>query len=1771
MNINALRRCLVVGLLVMTTCVCATGQRVALSMQVAALPTGAADAGALPGSQPMRVTVYLTPTADRVAALQGFLKDVQTPGGAAYHAWLTPAEFGAQFGATAAQVAQVSSFAQGAGLSVESVSASGLRVSLSGTVAQVEAAFAPGLHSVKAGAKVYFANTAVPTMPAALTADVMAVGGLSTVPSAHPLALASEQGSWTAKDALSAVSDAVEGNATRLLSLSTTSCLEDVDAASQSAMQAALRQASAQGITVLAEAGCGGLGSAGFPSALSEVTAVAIAPGITVPASATLTELRPWWQQMAGLPSDGFRHEPDVTVSELAALAQTMETILAKEPVAADGSAARLGNINATLYELAPMAGLYTQPDGATQTWEAATGLGLVDLEKLGKFFPHGALSDNVSISLLSGYVPHGTAATFSSTVTDTSGQGNGVVPTGTVTFTTSSGVALGSTSLSAGTGSVNYSKLPGGTYSVSSAYSGDGTYATNTSISTGFTIAGEASQISATATPVPVGQLVTVTVTDKSGSGVGTPSGTVTVAPQGTSDTKTYTGTLSGTNGTATASVTLPAIQAGNVVLLVNCVSADASFTCYNPVQISAAESQGTATIKLAVTPNPPVTGTTTNFTATVSAPGAAYPAPTGNVVFSDNGASIGSGTIANGVATFSSGSLTSATSHSFTALYEGDNNYTSVSAAAGATTAATATTTTLTVSPNPPVNGSTTTLTATIGYTLTNGVAPTGSVSFFEDNATIGTGTVSGGVATFTSTTLSSSIAHSFFAVYTADANYLTSTSAAVATASTGTVTTTTLTVSPNPPVGGSTTTLTGTIGYVANGLTPTGTMSFYEDGVLLSAVTVTSLAPTFTSSTLTSTVGHSFSAVYSGDTNFKTSTSAAVVTAASGGTVTTTTTMTVSPNPPVSGSTTTLSAAIAYTGTTTVPTGSVSFYEDGVLLSTVAVTSGAASFSSTTLSSTVAHSFYALYSGDTTFKTSTSATVATAASAATTATTTTLTVSPNPPVSGSTTTLTAAVAFTGTSTSTPTGSVSFYEDGTLLYTVPVTSSAASVSSTTLSSTVAHSFSAIYSGDTNFKTSTSAAVATSASTATAATTSTMTVSPNPPVSGSTTTLAATIGYTASGTTTPTGTVGFYEDGVLLASGAVSAGAASVTSTALTSKVAHSFYAVYSGDANFKTSTSAAVATAASTSTATTTTVVTAATSSVATGGSDLLTATITPSSVVNSTAPTGTISFSSATQGVLCAAVTISANVATCAATLTTVGTQSISATYSGDANYTGSTSAAAAVTVGPTAAMTLIVTPSTNVMYGSSVVLSTNVAATTTGGDPAGTITYTLVGTSTVAYTANLTGTSTTGASASVTIPAPIPGTYVVTATCLGTNFTCTTLSQTASLVTIKGNTITTVTASPSAPQAGQTTVLTATVAPALTANGAALAPTGTVTFYINGVATVEALTNGVATFSTVLTATNGSYVTAVYSGDTNWNTSTSSQLIVLIAPAVTTSTVTANETTALYTANVVLSDTVLVPATTLTPNPAAPTGTVTFYDLFNGQTVLLGTASLTQIVPGDSIAQFSTTGLLKGTHNITALFGASTAYASSTSTIVINITDYGYTFAPATMNLSRGSGGAAIATVTAYNGFSGQVVLGCTPPAGSLMTCSFNPAVISVSGTTVLSVTTAAATAYSKQPGLLGGRGTGISLAAVSLGTLLLGLLLPGKRRRLVLPMIAGMVLLMSFGCTSQGTTVTGTTTATGGTPQGAQLLTITTSGTDGLTTVRHNTQYQVTVQ
>ena len=1964
----------------------ASGQVVSLAMRAPVLPSGAIDLGASPGSQPVRLTLYLAPPADRAAALVSFLKEVQTPGSASYKQWLTPTAFAQKFGATADQLAAVTAFAQNAGLKVESASVSGLRVEVSGTVSQVETAMKPGLHGMQVGARAYYANTATPAVPTAIAGSLLAVGGLSDLPSAYPLSMATDGaavGVAPVKDALQALSKAVEENTSRLISLSTASCLEDVDAGSQTAMQLLLRQASAQGMTVLAQTGCGPRGSAGFPSVLSEATSVAIAPGITPPATANLTELRPWWQLAEGLPVDGMRHEPDLTTSGLDALAATMMSILASEPAGADGSRARLGSVNTTLYELASEPGLYTQPDGAVDTWEAATGLGLVDLQKLYQLFPRGSLSDNVSIGVSSGYVAHGTSITFSSSVTDTSGQGGGVAPTGTVTFSTTSGVALGSATLSAGTASVSYSTLPGGNYNVQAAYSGNGTYAANTSITTPFTIAGEASVVTATATTVAVGKMVAVTITDRSASGVGTPSGTVTVIPQGTSDTNTYTGTLSGSNGTATATATVsvPAIRQGSVVMLANCVSADPSFTCYTPYQLNVTEGYGATTTALSVAPNPPVTGQATNFTATVTGPGAGFPAPTGSVVFSDNGGSLGSGALSGTTATFSTSNLTSTGTHSFSALYEGDNNYAS-SSSTTTSTAASSTSVGLTVNPNPPVNGSTTTLTATVTYTLTNSTTPSGTMSFYEDGALLGTGSVSSGLATFVSTTLSGTAGHTFYAVYGGDANYLTSTSPTVTTVASGALigTTTTMTVSPNPPVAanvttlsasvvpasgtgtpagtvtfyedgsaiapvtlsggiasyssagisgtathtfyavyggsssysastsansvtsatgasktmtvlavnpnppvsGSTTTLTATINYtltnaaptgtvtfyedntvlgteaVSNGLAtfsstslsdtaihdfyvvysgdanytpstspgvntsaasavyptsttlvvspnppvsgsstsltatvgyttisgaPTGNVEFYEDGVYLYLEPVTNGVATLISSVFGSTIGHMFYAVYVGDANFKTSTSQIVTTAPSGTTsaVATTTSLTVAPTLPVSGSTTTLTALIGYTLNNAAPTGTMAFYQDGILLGVAAVSSGEATFTSTALSSTAAHNYTAVYSGDANYMASVSAGLYTSASSATYPTTTGLTVSPNIPRSGSTTTLTATIGFTNNGLTYPTAPVTFYEDGVVLASVPVsniTNDVATFTSTTLSSTTSHKFYAVFAGDAYFETSTSSIQTTSASTATVPTRTSLLISPNPPVSGSTTTLTATVAYTSSGTSAPSGNVTFYEDGTALSTAALtSAGTAVLTSASLSSTTSHTFYALYSGDGTFETSTSSTTTTeAGSTGTEPTTTVASAASATVVSGGTVVLSATITPSAVVNSAAPTGTVAFTSSTQGALCSGA-VSSDAASCTATMTTAGTQSITATYSGDSNYAASTSTdATPVTVGSaTGSLTAAANPS-SVMYGATVTLSSTLSSTTAvTGDPAGTVTFTLAGTAAATYTATLVGSSTTASIATDAIAAPVPGTYTVTTSCTSTNVTCTGLSAVASLTVAKGNTTTTLAALPTNPLAGQTTVLTATVAPSPAANASALAPTGTVIFYINGTPTTEPLVNGVATFATVLTAVNGNYITAVYSGDTNWNGSTSPQSIVDIAPIVTTSSLTANETNALYTTNIVLTDTVLVAPTATDPYPVSPGGTVTFYDLYNGQTILLGSANVTPLIAGQAVAQLSTTGLMKGTHNISALYNANSTYAASTGTTIINITDYGVAFSPTYLTLVPGSGGATIATITAYNGFAGQVVLGCTPPAGEQMTCSFSPAVINISGTSVLSITTTAATAKMVRPARMGKAGSEVILAAISLGTLLLGLLLPGTRRRptLLIALLAAMVLGVSMGCTTQGTLATpgNPTSGGGGTPQGTQLLSITTSGTDGVTTERHDVQFPVTVQ
>ena len=191
---------------------------------------------------------------------------------------------------------------------------------------------------------------------------------------------------------------------------------------------------------------------------------------------------------------------------------------------------------------------------------------------------------------------------------------------------------------------------------------------------------------------------------------------------------------------------------------------------------------------------------------------------------------------------------------------------------------------------------------------------------------------------------------------------------------------------------------------------------------------------------------------------------------------------------------------------------------------------------------------------------------------------------------------------------------------------------------------------------------------------------------------------------------------------------------------------------------------------------------------------------------------APSGLVSFYSSVQGLLGSAA-VTAGVATLPVTFTTGGAQTIYAVYAGDTNYTTSTSTAVAVTVAAAAVagatQTLTVSPVSPIPYNAPVVVTVNLTGITlaSGTAPVGTETFTVtpigvLTNSTVAIVA----TSATTATATFTFNAPTPGSYTITATCTGTNFTCAATGVSTIITVVKGYTTTTVTALPTVPVQG-----------------------------------------------------------------------------------------------------------------------------------------------------------------------------------------------------------------------------------------------------------------------------------------------------------------------------------------------------------------------------
>ncbi|HEV3149404.1 MAG TPA: protease pro-enzyme activation domain-containing protein [Acidobacteriaceae bacterium] len=118
-------------------------------------------------------------------ALLGAQKDPKSP---SYHKWLTPEQFGAQFGVADADVQAVTSYLAAQGFVVGRVFKNKMAIEFSGTTGQVRSAFRTEIHSFSVNGQTFHANVSAPQVPAALAPVVKGITLTNYRPPAAPVA-----------------------------------------------------------------------------------------------------------------------------------------------------------------------------------------------------------------------------------------------------------------------------------------------------------------------------------------------------------------------------------------------------------------------------------------------------------------------------------------------------------------------------------------------------------------------------------------------------------------------------------------------------------------------------------------------------------------------------------------------------------------------------------------------------------------------------------------------------------------------------------------------------------------------------------------------------------------------------------------------------------------------------------------------------------------------------------------------------------------------------------------------------------------------------------------------------------------------------------------------------------------------------------------------------------------------------------------------------------------------------------------------------------------------------------------------------------------------------------------------------------------------------------------------------------------------------------------------------------------------------------------------
>ena len=1097
-------------------------------------------------------------------------------------------------------------------------------------------------------------------------------------------------------------------------------------------------------------------------------------------------------------------------------------------------------------------------------------------------------------------------------TFTDTVMRVNGVNPSGTVSFyngTTLIG-AIPITYL--GIATLTIDSLPAGTDNITAVYSGDVNFASSTSailvetvgnlgtVATTTTLTssvnpsnyGQTTNLAATvgypmSDPVPTGSVTfyspgaSTTINLQANPASTTLSqtlnlaaGTYSVAVLGNSGGGLYAGWNSASNpGTNNLWTDRYGIElCTSCTALVNDIAGDPGYAT-DVAALAAFQAAKSLNLTVDVTEQGQAVGNPYTFTLTAPQSVSFY-IPDGTFVngaftdtssFADDSGglsllltpltAVGTATVnASGVATLSTSTLPIG-SDVIQAVFSGDNTYVgSSSAILTQTVNKAAENGMLTTSNAAPVVGQPVTFTDT--FAAVNSIYPSGTIAFYNGTISIGTGPLTNGVATLMTSALPPGT-DTITAVYGGDANFQPATSNAIVETVSKAMGPDTLTASTYSANLGQAVTFTNTIQKV-NGITPTGTVSFYNGSALLGAQSLNaSGVATVTTASLPAGTD-AIKGVYSGDGDYDPATSNVVTVIVAKGSATNTLT--------ASTATSTVGQAVMFSATLSgvagfTPTGMVTFYNGTTAIGTGAVSaSGVATL--TTSSLPVGNdSVTAAYGGDTNYPAATSNAVVEIVSKAMGPDT--LTASSYSPNLGQAVTFTDKIQTVDSIP--PTGTVSFYNGSSLIGTGSLNSSGVATITTAMLPAGSNTITSVYSGDGDYDAANSNAV--TVIVAKGSVTNTLTASTATSVVGQAVTFTATLAGVAG--FTPTGTVIFYNGAMAIGMGPVNAsGVATLTTTALPVG-SDSITAVYGGDSNYQTATSNAVVETVSKATGPDT--LTASNYSATLGQAVTLTDTI---QTVDGITPTGTVSFYNGST-LLGAGPLNGSGMATLTTSLPP-GSDVITAVYGGDSDYASESSNAVTVNVAKGSATNTLTASTTSTIFGQPVTFTAMLAGVA-GYTPTGTVTFyngtTALGMGTV---------SASGVATLTTTALPV-GTDSVTAVYGGdTNYTVSTSGAVTVVVApLLVSTVDVLTASTTASVFGESVMFTDNI------TGSRGAPTGTVTFYDGTVAIGTAMVGaGVATFSTTKLSVGSHSITAVYSGDSNYLTDTSNAVTVTV---------------------------------------------------------------------------------------------------------------------------------------------------------------------------------------------------------------------------------------------------------------------------------------------